>query len=80
VTLTPALQAARERLRRKGIEATVGELALAGAQQMLEAAAANETEEVRRRELRAELISAVLAGETMDANALDEVRESWTHA
>ncbi len=80
MTLTPALQAARERLRRKGIEATVGELALAGAQQMLEAAAANETEEVRRRELRAELISAVLAGETMDANALDEVRESWTHA
>jgi hypothetical protein len=76
--LTPPLEQARERLRRKGIEASVGVLALAGAEQMLAAAEASEDEEERRRKLRAELVRALKHGETMDPEALDEVRETWT--
>ena len=41
VTLTPPLQEARERLRRRGLSPSVGELAVAGAQALLEDAKAD---------------------------------------
>lgn len=81
VTVTPPLQEARERLRAKGVTASVGELALVGARELLCAADARATDERRRSELRARLTRRLRAGDALDVDALQHVREhGWTRA
>jgi hypothetical protein len=81
VTLSPSLQEARERLRRRGVSASVAELALAGARELLAEAEARDADEQRRRELRERLTRRLRQGEALDADALREVRETgWTRA
>jgi Arc/MetJ-type ribon-helix-helix transcriptional regulator len=81
VTLTPPLQEARERLRRRGVNASVAELALAGAREMLAEADARDADDRRRRELRRRLTARMRSGEALDVDALREVRETgWTRA
>jgi hypothetical protein len=81
VTLTPSLQAARERLRRRGMKASVGELALAGAEALLADAGTKDTERRRRALLRKRLAERLRTGEGIDADAIDEVRRGgWTRA
>jgi hypothetical protein len=81
VTLTPPLQAARERLRRRGVKASVGELALAGAEALLADAGTQDAERQRRAQLRKRLAKRLRAGGGIDADALDEVRSGgWTRA
>lgn len=81
VTVTPALQEARERLRRRGVNASVAQLALAGASELLAAAEAHDTDEQRRAELRRRLTQRLRSRDTLDDAALREVRESgWTRA
>lgn len=81
VTVTPPLQEARERLRSKGVNPTVAELALAGAHELLAAADARETEEQHRRELRRRLVQRLRSGDALDSDALRDVREhGWTRA
>lgn len=76
VTLTPPLQEVRARLREKGIDTSVGELALAGAQGLLAEAEAREVEESRRQELRRRLVDRMRRGEAMDGEALGEIRRT----
>jgi len=81
VTVTPALQEARERLRRRGVNASVAQLALAGASELLAAAEARDADEQRRAELRRRLTRRLRDGDTLDDAALREVRHSgWTRA
>jgi len=81
VTVTPPLQEARERLRRRGVNASVAELALAGAHELLAAAEAQDADGQRRRELRQRLTQRLRGGDALDADALREVRQSgWTRA
>lgn len=81
VTLTPPLQEARERLRRRGVKASVAELALAGARELLAEAEAHDADEQHRHELRQRLASRLRSGDTLDPGALSEVREhGWTRA
>lgn len=81
MTLTPALREARERLRRRGLEPSVGELALVGAERMLADAEADEAEEERRRKLRVELARSLRDGDAgFDAEALEYIHEhGWIH-
>jgi hypothetical protein len=81
VTLTPPLQEARERLRRRGVTASVAELALTGARELLAEAEARDAVDDRRRELRRRLTARMRSGEAFDTDALREVRETgWTRA
>lgn len=81
VTLTPPLLEARERLRRRGVNASVAELALAGAHELLARADAGDADDKRRRELRERLTTRLRSGEAADAHAAREVRETgWTRA
>jgi Arc/MetJ-type ribon-helix-helix transcriptional regulator len=81
VTLTPPLQEARERLRQQGVHASVAELALAGARELLAEAQARGADDCRRRELRQRLTARMRGGEALDVDALREVRETgWTRA
>ena len=81
VTLTPQLQDARERLRRRGVNASVGELALAGARELLARADARDADDRRRRELRKRLTVRLRNGDAVDPDAAREVRETgWTRA
>lgn len=81
VTVTPPLQEARERLQRRGVTATVAELALLGARELLAEAEANDADEQRRQELRKRLTSRLRSGDALDPGALGEVREhGWTRA
>lgn len=81
VTLTPPLQEARERLRRRGVNASVAELALAGARELLAAADVREQDEQHRAELRRRLTRRLRSGDALDVDALHEVRErGWTRA
>lgn len=81
VTLTPPLQEARERLRRRGLNATVAELALAGARELLAEAEAHDADEQRRRQLRQRLTQRLRHGDAFEADALSKVREGgWTRA
>jgi len=81
VTVTPPLQEARERLRRRGVNASVAELALAGAHELLAVVEAQDADGQRRRELRQRLTQRLRSGDALDADALREVRESgWTRA
>lgn len=68
-------------MRERGIEATVGELALVGAKEMLTDADAREHDEQRRRALRDRLVERIRAREAIDPAALLAVHESgWTRA
>ena len=79
--MTPPLRDARERLAQNGIRASVGELALVGAEQMLVAAEASKLEEARRQALRASLVRRLRSGEAFDADVLLDVHEhGWTRA
>jgi hypothetical protein len=81
VTLTLPLQAARERLRQRGVQASVGELALAGAEALLADTAVRDAEQRRRALLRKRLAERLRTGEGIDTEALDQVRRSgWTRA
>ena len=81
VTLTPPLQDARERLRRRGIEPSVGDLALAGAEALLAGADAQQERRRMQAMLRSRLAARLRTGAGIDAGALAEVRESgWTRA
>jgi len=81
VTLTPQLQDARERLRRRGVNASVGELALAGARELLAQADARDADDKRRRELRKRLTARLRSGDAVDPDAARDVRETgWTRA
>jgi len=81
VTVTPPLQEARERLRRRGVTASVAELALVGARELLAEAEANDADEQRRQELRKRLATRLRSGDALDPGALGEVRDhGWTRA
>ena len=81
VTLTPPLHEARERLRRRGVNASVAELALAGAHELLAEAEAGDADDRRRRELRRRFTARMRSGEALEVEALREVRETgWTRA
>lgn len=81
VTLTPPLQEARERLRRRGVNASVAELALAGARELLAEADARDVDDRRRRELRERLTARMRGGDALDVDAIRDVRETgWTRA
>jgi hypothetical protein len=81
VTVTPPLQEARERLRRRGVTASVAELALVGARELLAEAEATHSDEQRRQELRKRLTSRLRSEDALDPCALREVREhGWTRA
>jgi len=81
VTLTPPLQEARERLRQRGVNVSVAQLALAGAKGLLAEADARDADEHRRRELRERLTHRLRHGDALDPDALREVRETgWTRA
>jgi hypothetical protein len=81
VTVTPPLQEARDRLRRRGVNASVAELALAGARELLAQAEAAESDDQRREALRRRLVQRLREGDALDAEALIAVREhGWTRA
>ena len=81
VTVTPPLQEAREQLRRRGVNASVAELALAGARELLAEAEARDGDLQRRQELRKRLTSRMRSGAALDPDALREVRDrGWTRA
>jgi hypothetical protein len=81
VTLTPPLQDVRERLRQRGVNPSVAELALAGARELLVEVEAREADDARRRELRERLTARLRSREAFDADAIREVRETgWTRA
>lgn len=81
VTLTPPLQDARERLRRRGLEPSVGDLALAGAQALLADADVREERQRIQAMLRRRLAARLRTGAGIDADALAEVRDAgWTRA
>ncbi|MGC2375193.1 MAG: hypothetical protein WA484_15090 [Solirubrobacteraceae bacterium] len=81
VTLTPPLQEACERLRRRGLVPSVGELAMAGAQVLLADADVQDDRRRKAAMLRKRLATRLRAGEGIDADALAEVRRGgWTRA
>jgi len=81
VTLTPRLQEAREHLRRRGVNASVAELALTGARELLAETEARDADDRRRRELRQRLTARLRSGAALDVEAIREVRETgWTRA
>jgi hypothetical protein len=81
VTLTPPLQEARERLRRRGLAPSVGELAIAGAQVLLADADAQDDRQRTGAMLRKRLATRLRTGEGIDTDALAEVRrDGWTRA
>jgi hypothetical protein len=81
VTLTPPLQDARERLRRRGLAPSVGELAIAGAQVLLADANAQDERLGKSALLRKRLATRLRTGEGIDTGALAEVRRGgWTRA
>lgn len=81
VTLTPPLQDARERLRRRGLEPSVGDLALAGAVALLADADVQEERQRRQVVLRKRLAERLRTGAGIDPSALAEVRDAgWTRA
>lgn len=81
VILAPPLREARELLRQRGVEANVGELALAGARALLAEVEASAAAEERRIALRHRLSRRLREGDAFDVDALDEVRErGWTRA
>jgi hypothetical protein len=81
VTVTPPLREARERLHSRGVNASVAELALAGAHALLAEVEAHEVHEQRRGELRRRLVRRLRDGDALDGEALRDVRESgWTRA
>ena len=81
VTLTPPLQDARDRLCRRGLAPSVGELAIAGAQVLLDKADAENDREGKSDMLRKRLAARLRTSEGIDTDALAEVRRSgWTRA
>jgi hypothetical protein len=81
VTLTPPLQEARERLQRRGLTPSVGELAIAGAQALLSEADVQDARQVESAILRKRLAARLRSGEGIDADALLDVRrDGWTRA
>jgi hypothetical protein len=79
VTMTPPLQDARERLRRRGLAPSVGELAMAGAQALLDEADDQDEQRAKSAMLCKRLATRIRAGEGIDTEALAEVRrEGWT--
>jgi hypothetical protein len=81
VTLTPPLQEARERLRERGVNPSVAELALTGARELLAEADARDADDQRRRELRRRLTARLRSGQALDAEAARQVRDTgWTRA
>jgi hypothetical protein len=81
VTLTPPLQEARDRLRARGVNASVAELALAGAREMLAEVDARHADEQRRRQLRERLVTRLRSGAALDPVGLDDARQTgWTRA
>lgn len=81
VTLTPPLQDARERLRRRGLAPSVGELAMVGAEAMLADADRREERRATQAMLRTRLAMRLRTGAGIDTDALAELRESgWTRA
>ncbi|MGH2834986.1 MAG: hypothetical protein ACRDK4_06865 [Solirubrobacteraceae bacterium] len=79
VTLTPPLQVARERLRRRGLDPSVGDLAMAGAKAMLADADAQDERRRSQAILRKRLATRLRTGAGIDADALAEVRATgWT--
>ncbi len=81
VTLTPPLQEARERLRRRGLAPSVGEMAIAGAQVLLADADAEDDRQRKGVMLRERLAVRLRTGEGIDTDALVEVRRGgWTRA
>jgi hypothetical protein len=79
VTLTPPLQDARERLRRRGLEPSVGDLAITGAEALLADADAQNERQRTQAMLRKRLALRVRAGQGIDTDALAEVRATgWT--
>lgn len=81
VTLTPPLQEARERLRRRGLDPSVGELAIAGALRLLAEVDAGEDQSSKRTMLRKRLAQRLRTGDGIDAETLAQVRsEGWTRA
>ncbi len=80
VTLTPPLQAAREGLRRRGLDPSVGELAIAGARVLLADAEFQDDRQRKDTMLRKRLATRLRAG-ALDTDALAEVRSGgWTRA
>ncbi len=72
VTETPRVRAALDELRRRGLDFTLGELVVRGA----EARLAESAQESGRRELRARLALALREGtHGLDSAAMDEARE-----
>lgn len=81
VTLTPPLQEARERLRRRGLDPSVGELAIAGALRLLADMDGGEDQSSKRTMLRKRFAERLRSGAGIDAGALAEVRrDGWTRA
>lgn len=76
VTETPRVRAALDELRSRGIDFTLGDLVVRGA----EARLADSAQERARRELRTRLAAALRDGtHGLDPAALDEARErGWT--
>jgi len=78
VTLMPPLQEALERLHRRGLSPTVGELAMAGAHALLSVAEYQDAHRRRSAMLRKRLATRLRTGEGIDTDALAEVRrEGW---
>lgn len=81
VTLTPPLQDARERLRSRGLEPSVGDLAIAGAEALLADVDVQDERRRTQRMLRKRLAARLRSGQGIDPDALAEVRASgWTRA
>ncbi len=78
VTETPPVRAALDELRSRGIDFTLGELVVRGAQARL----ADSAGEAERAQLRARLVVALRDGtHGLDPGVLDEVREQgWTRS
>jgi hypothetical protein len=63
------------------MKASVGELALAGAEALLADAGTQDAEQQRRARLRKRLAQRLRTGDGIDADALEEVRNGgWTRA
>ena len=82
VTLTPPLQEARERLRRRGLDPSVGELAIAGSVASLADVDAGEDESSKRTMLRNRLAERLRSGVGVEQDELlaEVRRDGWTRA